>query len=61
MTVTLAITHDNLGPRASTSPLTGSEPGSGPFDFRMPCRRHDFGYRNYKDVSQFPANKSRID
>ncbi|MER7364862.1 phospholipase [Nonomuraea wenchangensis] len=31
------------------------------FDFRMPCRRHDFGYRNYKSVSQFPANKSRID
>ncbi|MFC7382100.1 phospholipase [Sphaerisporangium rhizosphaerae] len=31
------------------------------FDFRMPCRRHDFGYRNYKAVNQFPANKSRID
>ncbi|MEQ4723133.1 phospholipase [Nonomuraea sp. B19D2] len=31
------------------------------FDFRMSCRRHDFGYRNYKDVNQFPANKSRID
>ncbi|MFI7129678.1 phospholipase [Nonomuraea sp. NPDC050153] len=31
------------------------------FDFRMPCRRHDFGYRNYKDVNQFPANKPRID
>ncbi|MCA2227836.1 phospholipase [Nonomuraea aurantiaca] len=31
------------------------------FDFRMPCRRHDFGYRNYKAVSQFPANKDRID
>jgi Prokaryotic phospholipase A2 len=31
------------------------------FDFRMPCRRHDFGYRNYKAVSQFPANKARID
>ncbi|WP_380843739.1 phospholipase [Sphaerisporangium dianthi] len=31
------------------------------FDFRMPCRRHDFGYRNYKAVSQFPANKPRID
>ncbi|GLW11078.1 hypothetical protein Misp01_62060 [Microtetraspora sp. NBRC 13810] len=31
------------------------------FDFRMPCRRHDFGYRNYKSVSQFPANKARID
>jgi hypothetical protein len=27
----------------------------------MPCRRHDFGYRNYKAVSQFPANKDRID
>ncbi|TMR95942.1 phospholipase [Nonomuraea basaltis] len=31
------------------------------FDFRMSCRRHDFGYRNYKAVSQFPANKARID
>ncbi|WP_103961194.1 phospholipase [Nonomuraea solani] len=31
------------------------------FDFRMSCRRHDFGYRNYKSVSQFPANKDRID
>jgi hypothetical protein len=31
------------------------------FDFRLSCHRHDFGYRNYKAVSQFPANKSRID
>ncbi|WP_405142668.1 phospholipase [Sphaerisporangium sp. NBC_01403] len=31
------------------------------FDFRMPCRRHDFGYRNYKAVNQFPANKTHID
>lgn len=31
------------------------------FDFRMSCRRHDFGYRNYKAVNRFPANKSRID
>jgi hypothetical protein len=31
------------------------------FDFRMPCRRHDFGYRNYKAVNQFPENKARID
>ena len=31
------------------------------FDFRMPCWHHDFGYRNYKAVGQFPANKSRID
>lgn len=31
------------------------------FDFRLSCHRHDFGYRNYKAVGQFPANKARID
>ena len=31
------------------------------FDFRQPCRRHDFGYRNFKSIGAFPANKSRID
>jgi hypothetical protein len=31
------------------------------FDFRLSCARHDFGYRNYKAVGQFPANKSHID
>jgi hypothetical protein len=31
------------------------------FDFRMPCWRHDFGYRNYKDVGLFPANKDHVD
>jgi hypothetical protein len=32
------------------------------FDFRMPCARHDFGYRNYKAVGQFPStNKDRVD
>jgi hypothetical protein len=31
------------------------------FDFRMPCWRHDFGYRNYKAVSQFPGNKDHVD
>jgi hypothetical protein len=31
------------------------------FDFRLSCARHDFGYRNYKKVGQFPANKSRLD
>lgn len=31
------------------------------FDFRLPCWRHDFGYRNYKAMGQFPANKSHID
>jgi hypothetical protein len=31
------------------------------FDFRLPCQHHDFGYRNYKAMGAFPANKSRID
>ncbi|GHH81916.1 hypothetical protein GCM10018793_40450 [Streptomyces sulfonofaciens] len=31
------------------------------FPFKDACSRHDFGYRNYKAVGQFPANKDRID
>jgi hypothetical protein len=31
------------------------------FDFRIPCWRHDFGYRNYKAVGRFPANKDHVD
>jgi hypothetical protein len=31
------------------------------FDFRLSCYRHDFGYRNYKQVGQFGANKARLD
>ncbi len=31
------------------------------FDFRRPCRRHDFGYRNYRRLGEFNANKSRVD
>jgi hypothetical protein len=31
------------------------------FDFTLSCWHHDFGYRNYKAVGQFPANKDRID
>jgi len=31
------------------------------FDFRLSCWHHDFGYRNYKAVDQFPANKDRLD
>ena len=31
------------------------------YDFRLPCWRHDFGYRNYKALGRFPANKSRVD
>ncbi len=31
------------------------------FDFRIPCWRHDFGYRNYKAVGAFSANKAHVD
>lgn len=31
------------------------------FDFRLSCHRHDFGYRNYKAMGLFSANKSRLD
>jgi Prokaryotic phospholipase A2 len=31
------------------------------FNFRLSCWHHDFGYRNYKDLGAFPANKPRLD
>lgn len=31
------------------------------FPFQTSCARHDFGYRNYKALGTFSANKSRID
>lgn len=31
------------------------------FDFRLSCQRHDWGYRNYKAMNQFSANKPRLD
>lgn len=31
------------------------------FDFKLSCWRHDFGYRNYKEMARFSANKSRLD
>jgi hypothetical protein len=31
------------------------------FNFTLACARHDFGYRNYKEMSQFPSNKDRVD
>jgi hypothetical protein len=31
------------------------------FDFKLTCQRHDFGYRNYKAIGTFSANKSRVD
>ena len=31
------------------------------FDFALSCQRHDFGYRNYRAVDLFKANKARVD
>jgi phospholipase A2-like protein len=31
------------------------------FDFTRSCWHHDFGYRNYKAIGAFPANKDRVD
>jgi Prokaryotic phospholipase A2 len=31
------------------------------FPFNLSCARHDFGYRNYKAMGTFSANKSRLD
>ncbi|WP_269137126.1 phospholipase [Streptomyces sp. 7-21] len=31
------------------------------FPFELSCARHDFGYRNYKDLGTFEANKARLD
>lgn len=31
------------------------------FPFQNSCKRHDFGYRNYKAINNFPANKPRLD
>jgi hypothetical protein len=31
------------------------------FDFRLPCRRHDFGYRNYKAMGGFKEARARLD
>ena len=31
------------------------------FDFTLSCWHHDFGYRNYKAMGRFTANKDRLD
>jgi len=31
------------------------------FPFQNSCVRHDFGYRNYKAIGAFAANKARVD
>ena len=42
-----------------SAPVIGSTGIS--FDFTNPCLRHDFGYRNYKDLGRFEAEKARVD
>jgi hypothetical protein len=31
------------------------------YDFTLACWHHDFGYRNYKAMDRFAANKDRLD
>lgn len=31
------------------------------FDYRLPCQRHDWGYRNFHALGVFSANKARMD
>jgi hypothetical protein len=31
------------------------------YDFTLACWHHDFGYRNYKAMGRFAANKDRLD
>jgi hypothetical protein len=45
----------------STDYCSGSPDNPLGFDFRLSCWHHDFGYRNYKQVGLFAANKSRLD
>ncbi|GAA4985866.1 hypothetical protein HD597_011108 [Nonomuraea thailandensis] len=45
----------------STDVCSGSPDKPLGFDFSLPCTRHDFGYRNYKAMSLFPAHRERVD
>lgn len=42
-----------------SAPVVGSTGIS--FDFTDACLRHDFGYRNYKALGRFNAEKERVD
>jgi hypothetical protein len=45
----------------STDYCTSSPDNPLGFTFTLSCARHDFGYRNYKAVGLFSANKPRLD
>ncbi len=43
-----------------SAPFVGNTGRS--FNFRLPCQRHDFGYRNLKVIGAFTeANRKRVD
>ncbi|WP_419997377.1 phospholipase [Streptomyces boninensis] len=45
----------------STDKCSSSPDNPFGFPFEKSCIRHDFGYRNYKAMGAFPANKDRLD
>ncbi|QKW06794.1 hypothetical protein HUT18_10715 [Streptomyces sp. NA04227] len=45
----------------STDYCSYSPDSPGGFPFADSCARHDFGYRNYKAMGTFEANKARLD
>ncbi|MEV0903051.1 phospholipase [Actinoplanes sp. NPDC049802] len=45
----------------STDLCTGAPEAPFGFDFSDACRRHDFGYRNYRDAGAFADHKTRLD
>jgi hypothetical protein len=59
--------RNNRGPWASygfdwsTDYCSSSPDNPLGFTFDISCWHHDFGYRNYKAIGQFPANKDRVD
>lgn len=45
----------------TTDDCTGGPERPLGFDFRAACRRHDFGYRNYRALGRLAAVKPRLD
>ena len=45
----------------STDHCTGAPERPLGFDFRLPCARHDFGYRNYRAAGTLAQHRGRLD
>ncbi len=45
----------------TTDYCTGAPERPFGFDFRLPCARHDFGYRNYRAAGTLARHKGRLD